>query len=112
MAESCTSSSRQGPNCRMATNGTRSCDGGASLTRILNGVRFLEYRSLFRIRPEELEFAILPRLCFEGLAMNLRLWSVLSLVAAVVAALQFAPPTPACCPVPPSGKPVVNADQT
>src|SRR5260370_40055964 len=44
--------------------------------------------------------------------MNLRLWSVLSSVAAVVGALHLAPPTPACCPVFPSGKPVVNADQT
>lgn len=36
----------------------------------------------------------------------------LTVVAAILVALQLSPPVPACCPVPPSGKPVVNADQT
>ncbi|HTU21342.1 MAG TPA: hypothetical protein VMG10_25030, partial [Gemmataceae bacterium] len=44
--------------------------------------------------------------------MNYRISGLLSLTAVVVAALLEASPTPACCPAPPSGKPVVNADQT
>src|SRR5437016_6045947 len=33
-------------------------------------------------------------------------------LALLVFSLMPASPTPACCPAPPSGKPVVNADQT
>jgi hypothetical protein len=41
-----------------------------------------------------------------------RLWVVPPVVVALLATLHLAGPTPACCPAPPSGKPVVNADQT
>jgi hypothetical protein len=34
------------------------------------------------------------------------------LAAALLLALRLAAPSPACCPAPPSGKPVINADQT
>lgn len=44
--------------------------------------------------------------------MNRRIWGLLSLTAVVLAALLETRPTPACCPVFRSGKPVVNADQT
>lgn len=44
--------------------------------------------------------------------MNARIWLGLSLVPSILALICLATPTPACCPAPPSGKPVVNADQT
>lgn len=44
--------------------------------------------------------------------MNYRNWGFIPLIAVVLVALAGAKPTPACCPAPPSGKPVVNADQT
>src|SRR5205814_1847628 len=37
---------------------------------------------------------------------------VLPFAAACLLAGHVPPPSPACCPAPPSGKPVVNADQT
>ena len=44
--------------------------------------------------------------------MTCRTWLGLSLgVAILLSALSWSP-LPACCPVPPNGKPVVNADQT
>src|ERR1700682_5066336 len=36
----------------------------------------------------------------------------LALPVALLLAVLLSSPTPACCPAPPSGKPVVNADQT
>ena len=44
--------------------------------------------------------------------MTNRIWLVLSLAGAACVPLYLASTAPACCPVPPSGKPVVNADQT
>jgi hypothetical protein len=45
--------------------------------------------------------------------MTARTWLTLPLAAALLAASDLgSPPVPACCPAPPSGKPVVNADQT
>ncbi|HTU21544.1 MAG TPA: DUF2330 domain-containing protein [Gemmataceae bacterium] len=44
--------------------------------------------------------------------MNYRIWGILPLAGVVIAALSGTRPTPACCPVFRSGKPVVNADQT
>jgi hypothetical protein len=44
--------------------------------------------------------------------MSPRTWLALPFAAAFLAAGHVAPPLPACCPAPPSGKPVVNADQT
>src|SRR5258708_5932786 len=44
--------------------------------------------------------------------MNHRRCSVLRSVATAVVVLHFAALTLACAPAPPSGKPVVNADQT
>jgi hypothetical protein len=44
--------------------------------------------------------------------MNCRILSVLLLTGLVFCLLCSAHPVPACCPAPPSGKPVVNADQT
>ena len=44
--------------------------------------------------------------------MTARIWLVLSLAAALLVAPIVSSPSPACCPAPPSGKPVVNADQT
>jgi hypothetical protein len=44
--------------------------------------------------------------------MSCTLRLVLALVSGLVGSLLIAFPLPACCPVPPSGKPVVNADQT
>lgn len=44
--------------------------------------------------------------------MNPRLWSLFLLVVVALVALSSSRPMPACCPAPPSGKPVVNADQT
>jgi hypothetical protein len=44
--------------------------------------------------------------------MTARAGLILSLTAALLVAFQLAPPAPGCCPAPPSGKPVVNADQT
>lgn len=44
--------------------------------------------------------------------MPIRAWLPLSIMAAAFALAGKAPPTPACCPAPPSGQPVVNADQT
>jgi hypothetical protein len=44
--------------------------------------------------------------------MAARIWFLLSLAGAVTVSALQTTPTPACCPVPPSGKPVVNADQT
>jgi hypothetical protein len=41
-----------------------------------------------------------------------RIWGLLPLTAVVVMTLSGVRPMPACCPVPPSGKPAVNADQT
>jgi hypothetical protein len=43
--------------------------------------------------------------------MRIRIWLALSLAGAFVAYLVLNP-VQACCPAPPSGKPVVNADQT
>ncbi len=42
--------------------------------------------------------------------MTARIW--LSLAAVLLVPSLLSSPTPACCPAPPSGKPVVNADQT
>ena len=44
--------------------------------------------------------------------MPARLWLVPTIAVALLVALRLPLPTPACCPAPPSGKPVVNADQT
>jgi hypothetical protein len=44
--------------------------------------------------------------------MTTRIWLALSLAVAILIPSLLAPPTPACCPAPPSGKAVVNADQT
>jgi len=44
--------------------------------------------------------------------MTVRLWLTLALTGAVLVLPLFAPLTPACCPAPPFGKSVVNADQT
>lgn len=44
--------------------------------------------------------------------MSCRIWGLLLWIAIAAVALQGTRPTPACCPAPPSGKPVVNADQT
>lgn len=44
--------------------------------------------------------------------MNARVLLVFSLVAALPAPFLLSSRAPACCPAPPSGKPVVNADQT
>jgi hypothetical protein len=44
--------------------------------------------------------------------MTVRLWLTLALTGAVLVLPLFAALTPACCPAPPLGKPVVNADQT
>jgi hypothetical protein len=44
--------------------------------------------------------------------MAIRIGIVLALLAACVLTYVASTPTQACCPAPPSGKPVVNADQT
>lgn len=44
--------------------------------------------------------------------MKYHIGGFLSLTAVLAVALSGARPIPACCPAPPSGKPVVNADQT
>jgi hypothetical protein len=44
--------------------------------------------------------------------MTYRIGCILSLSAVFLVLLAVSQPTPACCPAPPSGKPVVNADQT
>jgi hypothetical protein len=44
--------------------------------------------------------------------MTARAWLTLSVTAALLVIFQLALPAPGCCPAPPSGKPVVNADQT
>jgi hypothetical protein len=44
--------------------------------------------------------------------MSARSWLSLLLAGIVFVPLLGSPPAPACCPAPPSGKPVVNADQT
>src|SRR5579859_562173 len=44
--------------------------------------------------------------------MTYRIGCILSLSAVFLVLLAVSRPTPACCPAPPSGKPVVNADQT
>src|SRR6516165_8241841 len=44
--------------------------------------------------------------------MTARIWLTLSLTTALLVPPLLSPPAPACCPAPPSGKPVVNADQT
>lgn len=44
--------------------------------------------------------------------MSNRIWLILSLAGAAFVPFYLASTAPACCPVPPSGKPVVNADQT
>jgi hypothetical protein len=44
--------------------------------------------------------------------MNAKALLILSLTAALLVAFRLAPLAPGCCPAPPSGKPVVNADQT
>src|SRR5438874_11590017 len=44
--------------------------------------------------------------------MSTRIWLSLPLAVVFFLPSLLAPPAPACCPVPPSGKPVVNADQT
>jgi hypothetical protein len=44
--------------------------------------------------------------------MITRPWLLLPLLLAVLVPAFWAAPTPACCPAPPRGKPVVNADQT
>lgn len=44
--------------------------------------------------------------------MTIRGWLAVPLAGAMLLSSLSAPPTPACCPAPPSGKPVLNADQT
>src|SRR5262249_54655132 len=44
--------------------------------------------------------------------MTIRVWLILPLSAALLAAYLIAQSAQACCPAPPSGVPVVNADQT
>ena len=44
--------------------------------------------------------------------MTNRIWLVPSLAGAACGPFCLASTAPACCPVPPRGKPVVNADQT
>src|SRR4051794_17849048 len=44
--------------------------------------------------------------------MTSRIGLSLLSAAALVALLPWSSPAPACCPAPPPGKPVVNADQT
>jgi hypothetical protein len=44
--------------------------------------------------------------------MSSRIRLVVVLIAVGLAAVSTVPMAPACCPAPPSGKPVVNADQT
>jgi hypothetical protein len=44
--------------------------------------------------------------------MATRMFLAWSLAVCLLLAALFSSPTPACCPAPPSGKPVVNADQT
>ncbi len=44
--------------------------------------------------------------------MHVRRWLVPALFGLTLILPLSAPPTPACCPAPPAGKPVVNADQT
>jgi hypothetical protein len=44
--------------------------------------------------------------------MATRTWLTLPLTTALLVPPLWPPPAPACCPAPPSGKPVVNADQT
>src|SRR5438874_9380028 len=44
--------------------------------------------------------------------MSTRIWLSLPLAVVFFLPSLLAPPAPACCPAPPSGKPVVNADQT
>ncbi len=44
--------------------------------------------------------------------MTYRIGCILSLSAVFLILLAVSRPTPACCPAPPSGEPVVNADQT
>ena len=44
--------------------------------------------------------------------MTTRIWPRLPLAAALLVGFLWPTLSPACCPAPPSGKPVVNADQT
>lgn len=44
--------------------------------------------------------------------MVTRIWLALTLATALLLAWLTSAPAPGCCPAPPSGKPVVNADQT
>ena len=44
--------------------------------------------------------------------MYLRDWLRVSLIAILMVIISLSSPAPACCPAPPFGKPVVNADQT
>jgi hypothetical protein len=44
--------------------------------------------------------------------MAVRIWLALPPAVVLLIASLGPPPLPACCPAPPSGKPVVNADQT
>ena len=44
--------------------------------------------------------------------MSARIWLALPLAGAFLLPSLLAPPAPACCPAPPSGRPVVNADKT
>ena len=44
--------------------------------------------------------------------MTARIWLGLSLTSVLLVLSMLWCPTLACCPAPPSGKPVVNADQT
>jgi hypothetical protein len=44
--------------------------------------------------------------------MATRIWLALPLAVAALIPVLLAPSIPACCPAPPQGKPVVNADQT
>jgi hypothetical protein len=44
--------------------------------------------------------------------MLCRIGSILTLIGILVALLSLSRPSPACCPAPRSGEPVVNADQT
>src|SRR6266849_6327731 len=44
--------------------------------------------------------------------MTARLYLTLTLTGAVLVLPLFVPLTPACCPAPPPGRQVVNADQT
>src|SRR5579864_291319 len=50
--------------------------------------------------------------CRGDAVMAVRSWLPVLLAGIVFIPMLGSPPAPACCPAPPSGKPVVNADQT